>query len=121
MFAFFLVLLMFKLLKEGIERECPNPAPGTSVTSAFLDTRRPTSRLNVMLPIPRHGQVSRNNSSRHHNQQLSQARAPHSVRSPSLDTIISLPPPYDSQTMSPPRTSIPGDLPPTYEEATRKE
>lgn len=125
-FAFFLVLLMFKLLKEGIERECPNPGPGTSVSASFLDTRRPTSRFNVMLPIPRvpgpsHMSTTRSNSTGGpHTQHLSHARPPHTVRSPSLDTIISLPPPYDSQTMSPPRTTT-RDLPPSYEEATRKE
>ena len=127
-------MLMFKLLKEGIERECPNPpvlsSPLESSTfSASHHSRQrqrhtPASRLNLLLPITNVTGPSQGTSSGG-----SRGAGPAAagaggggggLRSPSLDTIISLPPPYDSQTMIS-RSTIPGDQPPSYEEATRKE
>ena len=126
-FAFFLVLLMFKLLKEGIERECPNP-PSSPFVDSSVPRRRP-SRLNLMLPISRHIQgvshshvssaaVGASGGGGGRTRGASTGGTVTDARSPSMDTVISLPPPYDSQTMGP---VVAGDLPPSYEEATRKE
>jgi hypothetical protein len=105
-----------------MERECPPPSSSSShMDPSSRRAAAAASRLNLLLPVPRvSGPSHLNRSAQTSSSSSSQGQRGVGVHSPSLDTIISLPPPYDSQTLGV-RTIHPGDQPPSYEEATRKE
>lgn len=122
-FAFVLVILMFKLLKEGLERECPVPPIGPSSAYPTSDVR---SSIDSTIPSNFSGNYRRSIglirpvSSHRTNMSLtnSMVNRVNLNTSPSIDTIVSMPPPYDSHVESPIHVT-PNEQPPSYEEATR--
>lgn len=122
-FAFVLVILMFKLLKEGLERECPIPPIAPNSTCPMSDVR---TSIDSTIPGNVGGDYRRSTGlirplvSHRTNLSLtsSMANRVNLNSSPSIDTIVSLPPPYDSHIGTPIQV-IPNEQPPSYEEATR--
>lgn len=152
-FAFVLVILMFKLLKEGLERECPvppgmSPCPASAGSRIIDDSHIPTNlihssnyrrSLRLIRPPASNslgsgslgsgslgsGSLGSSNRSAVNPLSLSSTSAStlmaHRLNlntSPSIDTIVSMPPPYESHLSSPVQV-IPNEQPPSYEEATR--
>ena len=125
--AFFLVILLLKMLKEGMRRDCERAAATVASGTA-----------------PESGRRHRRSRSHHHHRSLGHhvrpfrhfpsellptnaavlpSSGPSSSRSRAAEIIVLMPPPPYTPTAAEPEVSLAigvGEEPPTYEEATRK-